>query len=222
MADDYTDELDSLFDYKRVQPNIVLCLDDDELDVIPASSPKRRKVAGSKVEKVDKNEKSIYVLDCEEEDKENEDWLHSPPKVSCQATVLAENSTIKELRLMKQELLSCALSAEDVLRSMEESVKEDGKSLQSSLDAVADQPSRPDNERAKIVISVQDKDGLKQFRIYMDDKFERLFKLYAENAKHDLQSLIFCFDGEKIGAEATPNALGMEDNDIIEVHVKSS
>lgn len=47
---------------------------------------------------MDKNEKSIYVLDCEEEDKENEDWLHSPPKVSCQATVLAENSTIKELR----------------------------------------------------------------------------------------------------------------------------
>lgn len=73
---------------------------------------------------------------------------------------------------MKQELLSCALSAEDVLRSMEESVKEDGKSLQSSLDAVADQPSRPDNERAKIVISVQDKDGLKQFRIYMVYSYE--------------------------------------------------
>lgn len=154
------------------------------------------------------------MLDCEEEEKENEDWLPPPPKISHPAGVLAENSTIKELRytktfplqlsqfdfelllvpfemaslsilrapltanfsyqwfcayrLMKQELLSCAQSAEDILRDIEESAKgEVGKSLQPSLDAIADQPSRPHNERAKIVISVQDKDGLKQFRIYM-------------------------------------------------------
>lgn len=31
---------------------------------------------------------------------------------------------------------------------------------------------------------------------------------------------MFCFDGEKVGPEATPDALGMEDDDIIEVHVK--
>ncbi|GMN38654.1 hypothetical protein TIFTF001_007888 [Ficus carica] len=196
----------------------VMSIADDEWDVFPESSPKRRKV-----EKVGKNGKTIHVLDCEEEEKENEDWLPPPPKFSRPAGVLAENSTIKELRLMKQELLSCAQSAEDILRDIEESAKgEVGKSLQPSLDAIADQPSRPHNERAKIVISVQDKDGLKQFRIYMDDKFERLFKLYADKVKLDQRSLVFCFDGEKIGPEATPNALEMEDSDIIEVHVKSS
>ena len=63
--------------------------------------------------------------------------------------------------------MSFAQSAEDVLRDLEESAKRGiGKSLQSSLSAVADEPSKPHTERAKIVISVQDKDGLKQIRIY--------------------------------------------------------
>ena len=43
-----------------------------------------------------KNGKVVHVLDSEE--KENEDWLPPPPKVTCDARVLAENSTIKELR----------------------------------------------------------------------------------------------------------------------------
>jgi hypothetical protein len=42
-----------------------------------------------------------------------------------------------------------------------------GSSMQSSLEAVTDQPSKPPRERVKIVISVQDKDGLKHFRMYM-------------------------------------------------------
>ena len=54
-------------------------------------------LCGIKVEKVDKNGKPVFVLD-DDEEKENEDWLSSPPKVSCDARVLAENSTIRELR----------------------------------------------------------------------------------------------------------------------------
>lgn len=46
--------------------------------------------------------------------------------------------------------------------------------------------------------------------------------MYAEKVKLDLQRLVFSFDGDKIGPAATPGALGMEDNDIIEVHVASS
>jgi hypothetical protein len=45
--------------------------------------------------------------------------------------------------------------------------RELGSSMQSSLEAVAGQPAKPSCERVKIVISIQDKDGLKQFRIYM-------------------------------------------------------
>jgi hypothetical protein len=71
-------------------------------------------------------------------------------------------------RLRKQELVTFAQSAEDVLRAVEESAKRElGSSMQSSLEAVTDQPSKPPRERVKIVISVQDKDGLKHFRMYM-------------------------------------------------------
>lgn len=46
--------------------------------------------------------------------------------------------------------------------------------------------------------------------------------MYADKVKLDLQSLVFSFDGEKIGPAATPEALGMEDNDIIEVRATSN
>ena len=46
--------------------------------------------------------------------------------------------------------------------------------------------------------------------------------MYADKVKLDIQNVVFCFDGDKISPAATPNGLGMEDDDIIEVHVKSS
>lgn len=55
-----------------------------------------------------------------------------------------------------------------------------------------------------------------------DDKFERLFKMYAERNKVEVKKLVFSFDGDKISPTATPDSLEMEENDIIEVHVKSS
>lgn len=42
--------------------------------------------------------------------------------------------------------------------------------------------------------------------------------MYADKVKLDVQSLTFCFDGDKIDASASPTSLGMEDEDIIEVH----
>lgn len=224
MADS-TEELEPLFDYSRVQPLGVVCLDDeDDVDSSQAfSSNKRRKISEPVVvEDAPENTKVIQIVDCDEN--KELDWLPPPPKVSGDVQkLLGENSTIKELRLRKQELVIFAQSAEDVLRAVEESAKRElVSSMQSSLEAVTDQPSKPPCERLKIVISVQDKDGLKQFRMYMDDKFERLFKMYADKVKLDIKNLVFCFDGDKISPAATPDGLGMEDNDIIEVHVKSS
>lgn len=225
MAD--FEEFEPLFDYKRVQPRRIVSLDDDdEIDTTPALSPKKRKVYQK-----DGNVKAVYILDDEEEGKsddeenENEDWLlPPPPKLTCDPKTLEESSTIRELRLKKQELLSFAQAAEDALKSMEESSKEEiGKSLESSLEAAKEEKnSTPEAERAKIVVSFQAKDCLKQFRVFSDDKFERIFKMYAEKSKLDLRSLVFCFDGDKVGPEATPECLGMEDNEIIEVHVRSS
>ncbi|XP_057961971.1 uncharacterized protein LOC131153580 [Malania oleifera] len=213
-----TEELEPLFDYTRVQPLGVVCLDDDDS---PIPSPKRIKILSSSVDnKEEKNGEVVNVVDCEEEE---DDWLPPPPKASGDAQKLVEDSTIKELRLKKQELVSFTQSAEDVLRTVEESAKRElAGSLQSSLESDGNKTSKPHSERVKIVISMQDKDGLKQFRIYMDDTFERLFKMYADKVKSDIQYLVFCFDGDKISPTATPIGLGMEDDDIIEVHTKSS
>lgn len=46
--------------------------------------------------------------------------------------------------------------------------------------------------------------------------------MYADKVKLGIQSLVFSFDGDKINPTATPDDLGMEDDDIIEVHVKKS
>lgn len=46
--------------------------------------------------------------------------------------------------------------------------------------------------------------------------------MYADKVKLDKEKLVFCFDGDKIGPAATPASLGMDDDDIIEVHVKKS
>ncbi|KAJ9548868.1 hypothetical protein OSB04_021411, partial [Centaurea solstitialis] len=155
-------------------------------------------------------------------DNDDLDWLAPPPKVAVDKK-LCENSIIKELRLKKQELMSFTESAKDMLRSVEEAVKRDlTSSMNSASESPIEKPPKPAVERPKIVISVQEKDGLKQFRIYKDDKFERLFKMYADKGKHKVESLVFCFDGDKINPTATPSSLDMEDDDIIEVHIKSS
>ncbi|KAF8021243.1 hypothetical protein BT93_G1619 [Corymbia citriodora subsp. variegata] len=158
-----------------------------------------------------------------EEEEEEEDWLPPPPKFDANVkSKLAEDPALKELRLMKQELQTCAQSAKDLLQSVEDSAQRKVSSPSQSLkDAPAELP-KPQNERAKIVISIQDKDGHKQFRIFLDDKFERLFKLYADRVKLNRENLVFMFDGEKISPSATPDSLGIEDEDSIQVHVKSS
>ncbi|KAI7981141.1 Kinesin-like protein KIN-14I [Camellia lanceoleosa] len=65
---------------------------DDGSDSSPTFSPKRRKLSYTTV---DKNEKFIEVVDCE--DKEEDDWLPPPPKVSTDTLKLGDDSTIKDL-----------------------------------------------------------------------------------------------------------------------------
>ncbi|KAJ0447660.1 putative Rad60/SUMO-like domain, Ubiquitin-like domain superfamily [Helianthus annuus] len=127
------------------------------------------------------------------------------------------------LMLKKQELLSFTESAKDIVQTIEETVKRDlNTSLNSEFESPVEKPSKPAVERPKIVISIQDKDGLKQFQTYKDDRFERLFKMYVDKVKNKAENLAFCFDGDKVGPTATPISLELEDDDIIEVHVKSS
>lgn len=222
MADS-VEEFEPLFDYSRVQPRSVVCLDDEDSDAdkTPAPFSKRAKILNSTV---DSNPKEKQVVEIE--DKE-EDWLPPPPKVSVDSkNRCGEDSTLKELRLKKQELASVALSAKNLLREVEESAKVDIRNTpQASLEPdLDDQTPIASKERAKIVISVRDndKEDLKQFRLFVDDKFERLFKMYADKLKIDPKSLVFVFDGDKVRPDDTPVGLGMEDDDMIEVNIKSS
>ncbi|XP_065881406.1 uncharacterized protein [Euphorbia lathyris] len=226
MADS-TDELEPLFDYRRVQPREFICLDDDGSDTSPHPSQKRRKNCPnpkSVGEDSDDDLKVLETVNCK--DKDEEDWLPPPPKVSTDfQNRVGEDATIKELRLKRQELESLAKSGVEVLRAVEESVKRElstSVAVNGYLETVSEQPMKSICERAKIVISIQNKDELKQFRVYKDDKFERLFKLYADKVQSNIQTLVFSFDGDKISPTATPDSLGMEDDDIIEVHLKKS
>ncbi|XP_042504910.1 uncharacterized protein LOC122081744 [Macadamia integrifolia] len=212
------EELEPLFDYSRVQPINVICLDDDSDE---STLPKKRKISEAASIIVDKGTKGPKVVNLVDENEE-EDWLPPPPKVSDAAQNFEEDSTIKKLRLKKQELASFAQSAEELMRAVEESAQRDLKSsLHFPQESEVENASKLHDQRAKIIISIQDKDGQKQFRVFKDEKFEKIFKMYAEKVKRDTTSLVFSFDGDKVSPAATPGGLGMEDDDIIEVHAKS-
>ncbi|CAJ1977471.1 unnamed protein product [Sphenostylis stenocarpa] len=221
ILQDEIEELEPLFDYSRVQPVNPITIDDDFDDdegVICVDS-KKRKTSQTVEDEKKTNGKGVKVVDIEDQD---DDWLPPPPKSASNAQrSIDEDSTLKKLRLKKQELASFAESAKQLLKDVEESSKfEINDALQSSVDGV-DENSAENSERAKIVISVQDKDGTKQIRMFMDDKFERIVKTYADKLKCDLKQIVLSFDGDKISSSETPANLGMEDDDIIEVHVKS-
>lgn len=75
---------------------------------------------------------------------------------------------INACRKKKQELVSFAQSAKELFQTDEDSTKSAlDNSLQTSLDGVSEKASKCPTERVKIVISIQDRDGLKQFRVYM-------------------------------------------------------
>ena len=70
-------------------------------------------------------------------------------------------------RLKKQELASLAQSAEEILRSVTKSTKRDiSNAEKSDVEPRGELPSKQ-VDRKRIVISIQDKDGQKQFRMYM-------------------------------------------------------
>ncbi|WCJ24455.1 Ubiquitin-like superfamily protein [Euphorbia peplus] len=99
MADD--DELEPLFDYRRVQPRDFILLDDDASDTSPYPSQKRKKNRPNSQsvgeEDSDDDVKVLETVNCK--DKDEEDWLPPPPKVSTDfQTRAAEDSTIKALR----------------------------------------------------------------------------------------------------------------------------
>ncbi|XP_008446648.2 uncharacterized protein LOC103489317 isoform X2 [Cucumis melo] len=106
MADS-AEEFEPLFDYSRVQPPSVVCLDDEDSDAdkSPAPFTKRAKIANlAATSSVNGNPKEKQV---EIEDNE-EDWLPPPPKVLVDGNNRrGEDSTLKELRYSNLVLKTC-------------------------------------------------------------------------------------------------------------------
>ncbi|KAL0923790.1 hypothetical protein M5K25_004562 [Dendrobium thyrsiflorum] len=136
------------------------------------------------------------------------------------------NQFLKYRRLVestKEELASLAEAAKDLLNSASEFGNSDVCISENSAEDTKEDKCFAKVEREKIVISIlDDKGGQQQFRLFVDDKFERLFKTYAEKVKVKPESLVFSFDGERVSPTATPAGLGLEKDDIIQVNVLSS
>ncbi|CAN1297068.1 Amino-acid permease BAT1 [Linum perenne] len=223
---DLNEELEPLFDYRRVQPTNFICIDDDESPVCAAK--KRKKNSKPDIDNAKDDEVEVIEI-VKRTVEEEEDWLAPPPKVSVDIRKQhCEDDTVRQLRLKTEELLqSLAKSANEVFLATEESRRklvhdspdDSDPNVAKTLGETA-KTAKPASERAKIVISVQGQSGSKQFRFYKDDSFAIFFKNYAKMAKVEVQDLVFSFDGEKISPNATPAGLDMEDEDIIEVHSK--
>ncbi|PVF96615.1 ubiquitin-like protein [Serendipita vermifera] len=58
------------------------------------------------------------------------------------------------------------------------------------------------------------------FKIKTNTKLTKLRSAYAQKVGKDLNSIRFLYDGNRINEDDTPNSLGMEDNDSIDVMVE--
>jgi len=125
-------------------------------------------------------------------------------------------------RLKRQELAKWAESAHDILQDLDATARTEVVSKEQPEQIIIDDESIPQVEKAreKIVISIQDKNGQQQFRVFKDEKFDKLLKVYAKKAKLNASDLAFVFDGEKINLSSTPEDLDLEDDDMIEVRHK--
>lgn len=98
-------------------------------------------------------------------------------------------------RLKKKELASFAESAKELLKTVEESVEmENFDSLETPMDNVSEKTSKP-SERAKILISVQDKDETKQIRMFMV-LIPSVDILYVVDVLHILWCCLYLYVGQ--------------------------
>jgi len=150
------------------------------------------------------------------------DWLLPPPPKAAFKPSAEEDSALRELRLKRQELAKWAESAHDILQDLDATARTEVVSKEQPEQIIIDDESIPQVEKAreKIVISIQDKNGQQQFRVFKDEKFDKLLKVYAKKAKLNASDLAFVFDGEKINLSSTPEDLDLEDDDMIEVRHK--
>jgi len=150
------------------------------------------------------------------------DWLLPPPPKAAFKPSAEEDNALRELRLKRQELAKWVESVHDILQDLDATARSEVVSKEQPEQIIIDDEPEPQVEkvREKIVISIQDKNTRQQFRVFKDEKFDKLLKVYAKKAKLNPSDLAFVFDGEKVNLSSTPEDLDLEDDDMIEVRHK--
>lgn len=70
----------------------------------------------------------------------------------------------------------------------------------------------------KLVIFLQTRDGKKRkFIVNSDTPFGTVFDAFCSSTQRERDCVAFSFDGDAVTADATPAALDMEDDDVIDV-----
>lgn len=81
------------------------------------------------------------------------------------------------------ELMSFTKTVADVMQEVEESAKREvEESRNPPSEATAQLPPEPTNDRAKIVITIQDKDGQKTFRVYAVSSYTACHLYYPNHS----------------------------------------
>lgn len=164
--------------------------------------------------------------DLDKEIEDDDDWLPPPPKAAKTflGSKVNEDPTLREIRQKREELMQLTASSEAALRKLEEDrrAQNSASNKLESTPALAHQQVSAAGKREKVLVCIQNKDGVcKTFRVFKDEKFEKLFSTYAESISTLPTQLVFIFDGQQILGHNTPKDLDIEDEDIIEVNLRT-
>jgi hypothetical protein len=231
--EDEEDEFEPLFSYSRsVGPAPTFLSDDsdDEDEVIIAAAPRRKPetvpAKGPQTPTPQKASTTSVVLD-----DDDDSWLLcSTPKLPTMPQP-TENLALLQLRQKRRELMMLQeASSPGALKKVEEAARMQAqqrvqaesspsvvRALKPQVEPSSDAPTSEEME--KVLIKFQNKSGnCQSIRIFSNDKFEKLFTVYANKVQTSLSSLSFRFDGDQLSPSTTPKELDMEDGDVIEVY----
>ncbi|KAG0625752.1 hypothetical protein M758_2G078500 [Ceratodon purpureus] len=245
LDDDDEDEFKPLFDYSDTVPRSPELLSSDDSDedtvIIKSALPKRKFEISPPKEPLtptlQRDETQKTILDDDEDD---DSWLMTSPsklpKLPSSA-YFAENPILQQIRLQRQELMMLQQKASpEAIRRVEELARMQAQQRPEPVTPlVVKAPTRMNaheeslgsespaaEEKEKILLKVQNStQSTQSIRIFTTDKFEKLFRVYADLTKLPLESMAFRFDGDQISPNSSPKELDMEEGDIIEVYIRS-
>ncbi|KAL2628526.1 hypothetical protein R1flu_013212 [Riccia fluitans] len=224
-------KLEPLFDYSRVTPTITLDdSDDEDLEILDKIEVKGRwRPTPRPLQVIQSNIEGPVVPNVVKSVEDDDDWLTLPARVSVPA-VQPPDPHILQLRQQKEEFLKLSIliqletarveaQASEEMERKAKLASEESPVVSNGLGAGGTPSSRE-----KITLQLQEQGGkIHVVKIFYDDTFEKLLAIFSEKiAKRPSTDFILRFDGTTIDPRKTPKGLELEDEDMIEIHMKTS